>query len=219
MTQPLPLVRRGVGLVIAGPSGVGKTAITRGLLQAEPEISLSVSVTTRTPRPGEREGVDYFFRDAAAFEALISQGELLEWAEVYGRRYGTPRAPVAEALAAGRDVVFDIDWQGHRKLRAALPGDIVGIFVLPASRAVLTERLARRGDGEAVIAARMQGASAEMAHWAEFDHVLVNRDLAESVSSVRAILQAARLQTARQPGLAAFVAGLDERRPRSGGLG
>lgn len=187
---------------------MGKTAITRALLQAEPEASLSVSVTTRAPRPGERDGVDYFFQDTPSFEALTARGELLEWAEVFGRRYGTPRAPVTGALTSGRDVVFDIDWQGHRKLRVALPGDIVGVFVLPASRAVLAERLARRGDGDAVIAARMEGASAEIAHWHEFDHVLVNRDLAEAVAAVRAILHAARLQTARQPGLAAFVASL-----------
>lgn len=204
----MPIDRRGVALVIAGPSGVGKTAITRALLEAEPAAALSVSVTTRAPRPGEREGVDYFFRDAASFASLVAEGALLEWAEVFGRRYGTPRAPVVQALEAGRDLVFDIDWQGHRKLRAALPGDVVSVFVLPASRAVLAERLARRGDGETAIAARMAGAAGEIAHWDEFDHVLVNGDLGAAVGAVRAILHAARLEPARQPGLAAFVAGL-----------
>jgi len=204
----MPIDRRGVALVIAGPSGVGKTAITRALLAAEPPALLSVSVTTRGPRPGEKEGVDYFFRDEAEFAALVARGELLEWAEVFDRRYGTPRAPVVKALEAGRDVVFDIDWQGHRKLRAALPGDVVGVFVLPASRAALEERLAGRGDRLAVIAGRMQGAAAEIAHWPEFDHVVVNRDLAEAVGAVREILHAARLATGRQHGLAAFVTGL-----------
>ncbi len=208
MLPSMPIDRRGVALVIAGPSGVGKTAITRALLAAETLASLSVSVTTRAPRPGEREGVDYFFRDEAAFTALVERGELLEWAKVFDRRYGTPRAPVVKALGGGRDVVFDIDWQGHRALRAALPGDVVGVFVLPASRAALEERLAGRGDGEAAIAGRMRRASAEIAHWPEFDHVVVNCDLAAAVGAVREILHAARLAAARQPGLASFVAGL-----------
>jgi guanylate kinase len=208
MLPAMPIDRRGVALVIAGPSGVGKTAITRGLLAAEPSVLLSVSVTTRAPRPGEKDGVDYFFRDETDFAALVERGELLEWAEVFDRRYGTPRAPVVKALGAGRDVVFDIDWQGHRKLRAALPDDVVGVFVLPASREALAVRLAGRGDGEAAIAGRMRGAGTEIAHWPEFDHVLVNRDLAEAIGAVREILHAARLATARQPGLASFVAGL-----------
>ena len=208
MVQPVPIRRRGVALVIAGPSGVGKTAITRALLADEPAASLSVSVTTRAPRPDERDGVHYFFRDEAAFEALVERGELLEWAEVFGRRYGTPRAPVVKALEAGRDVVFDIDWQGHRLLRAALPSDIVGVFVLPDAWTSLAERLAGRGDAEALIAERMQHAAAEIAHWPEFDHVVVNRDLPGSIRAVREILHAARLATARQAGLAEFVAGL-----------
>lgn len=209
MEQELPIRRRGLGLVIAGPSGVGKSAITRALLADEPLASLSVSVTTRTPRPGEKEGLHYFFRDRAAFDALTRGGQLLEWAEVFGERYGTPRAPVVNAFEEGRDVVFDIDWQGCRKLRAALPGDVVGVFVLPASRAVLAERLAARGDTAARIAERMRGAANEIAHWHEFDHVVVNRDLRETVVAVRAILRAARLATVRQTGLADFVAGLN----------
>jgi guanylate kinase len=208
MVQAPPIRRRGVALVIAGPSGVGKSAITRALLADEPAASISVSVTTRPPRPDEQEGVHYFFRDDAAFEALIERGELVEWAEVFGRRYGTPRAPVVKALEVGRDVVFDIDWQGHRLLRAALPSDVVGVFVLPAAWTVLAERLAGRGDAEALIAERMRSAAAEIAHWPEFDHVVVNRDLPETVGAAREILHAARLATTRQPGLAEFVAGL-----------
>ena len=190
---------------------MGKTAITRALLADEPEASLSVSVTTRRPRPDEQEGVHYFFRDDAAFEALVERGELLEWAEVFGRRYGTPRAPVVKALEVGRDVVFDIDWQGHRLLHAALPSDVVGVFVLPASWTVLAERLAGRGDPEALIAERMRNAAAEIAHWPEFDHVVINRDLPETVNQVREILHAARLATTRQPGLAEFVSRLLDR--------
>jgi guanylate kinase len=208
MKEALPIRRRGLALVVAGPSGVGKSAITRALLADEPAAALSVSVTTRARRRDEQEGVHYFFRDRAAFDAALVAGEFLEWAEVFGSRYGTPRAPVLRALEQGRDVVFDIDWQGHRQLRAALPGDVVGVFVLPVSRAVLEARLADRGDGAAVIAARMGGAAEEIARWSDFDHVVVNEDLTAAVRAVREILHAARLATARQTGLAEFVAGL-----------
>jgi guanylate kinase len=201
--------RRGVCLVIAAPSGAGKTAITRALLAQENEVMVSVSATTRAPRPGERDGVHYHFRDRAAFDAMVAEGALLEWAEVFGRFYGTPRAPVEQALAAGRDMVFDIDWQGHRQLRAALPGDVVGVFVLPPSLPALEGRLrARGGDDAAEIARRMGKARDEIGHWAEFDHVIVNDDFEPAVAAVRAVLHAARLATARQPGLAGFVAGL-----------
>lgn len=203
-----PIARRGLCLVIAAPSGAGKSSITRALLDAEPELSLSVSVTTRAPRPQEREGVHYLFRSNAQFDAMAATGELLEWARVFGRGYGTPRAPVEEALAAGRDVVFDVDWQGHRLLRAALPGDVVGLFILPPSLAELEARLRRRAsDDEAEIARRMAAAWAEMAHVAEFDHVLVNADFATAVAQTRAVLHAARLATARLSGLAAFADG------------
>jgi guanylate kinase len=201
--------RRGVCLVIAAPSGAGKTAITRALLAQEPELTVSVSATTRAPRPGERDGVHYHFRDQTAFDAMVAAGELLEWALVFGRSYGTPRAPVEQALAAGRDMVFDIDWQGHRQLRAALPGDVAGVFVLPPSLAALEGRLRTRGgDDASEIARRMAKARDEIAHWAEFDHVIVNDDFEPAVASVRAVLHAARLETARQPGLPAFVSGL-----------
>ncbi|CAH2601573.1 guanylate kinase [Rhodovastum atsumiense] len=204
------LPRRGVCLVIAAPSGAGKSSITRALLQAEPDLMLSVSATTRAPRPGEEEGVHYYFRSPAEFEAMARNDELLEWATVFGRSYGTPRAPVEAALAAGRDVVFDIDWQGHRQLRDALPRDVVGLFVLPPSLAVLEERLRGRGtDDPAEIARRMRAARAEIAHAPEFDHVLVNADFATAVAGARAVLQAARLATGRQTGLPAFITALD----------
>ena len=204
-----PLTRRGLCLVISAPSGAGKSTITRALLGSEPELTLSVSATTRAPRPSERDGEHYLFRSPAAFAGMAEAGELLEWAKVFGRRYGTPRRPVEQALAAGRDVVFDIDWQGHRQLCAALPADVVSVFVLPPSLAILDSRLrARAGDDAAEIARRMQAARDEIAHWPEFGHVVVNDRLEDAVEAVRSVLHAARSATARQPGLAGFVAGL-----------
>ncbi|MGC8478191.1 MAG: guanylate kinase [Acetobacteraceae bacterium] len=212
MSAPGPTgpARRGLCLVLAAPSGAGKTTIARRLLAATPDLALSVSVTTRAPRPGERDGIDYHFRDPAAFDALVAAGGMLEWARVLGRDcYGTPRAPVEAALAAGRDMLFDIDWQGYRSLRAALPGDVVGVFVLPPSRDALAARLAGRGgDSAAEIARRMARADAEIAHAGEFDHVIVNDDLETAVAAVAAVLAAARSATARLSGLAAFLAGL-----------
>ena len=201
--------RRGVCLVLSAPSGAGKSTITRHLLDSEPALTLSVSATTRAPRPGEQEGEHYFFRSRPAFDAMVAAGALLEWAEVFGRRYGTPREPVERALAAGRDVVFDIDWQGHRQLCAALPGDVVSVFVLPPSLAELDQRLrARAGDDAAEIARRMQAARDEIAHWPEFGHVVLNDRLDHAVGTVRSILHAARCVTARQVGVAAFVAAM-----------
>ncbi len=199
------VARRGLCLVIAAPSGAGKSSITRALLAADPNLTLSVSVTTRAPRGAEEEGVHYYFRDQAAFDALVASGGLLEWARVFGRSYGTPREPVERALAEGRDVAFDIDWQGHRQLRLALPGDVVSVFVLPPSFAALESRLRGRADDPAEIARRMGEARAEIDHWQEFDHVVVNDDLASTVEGVRAVLHAARLATPRQTGLARFV--------------
>ena len=202
------MTRRGVCLVIAAPSGAGKSTITRALLALEPDLSLSISATTRPPRPNEEEGDHYHFRTPAAFEQMVAAGEMLESADVFGRRYGTPRAPVEAALAAGRDVVFDIDWQGYAQLRAALPGDVVGVFVLPPSLASLEARLrGRASDPEAEIARRMQAARSEIAHWAEFDYVVVNHRIDVAVGTIRAILHAARCTTARQTGAATFVDG------------
>ncbi len=212
MSNSIP--RRGVCLVVAAPSGAGKSTITRALLASEPGLMLSVSVTTRAPRPGEQDGVHYYFKDMAGFQAMIDQGLMLEYAHKFGRSYGSPRVPVETALAEGRDVVFDIDWQGYRQLRAALPGDVIGIFVLPPSLAVLESRLrGRASDPEPEIARRMQAARSEMAHWPEFDHVLVNHEVEEAVAEVRAVLRAARSATARQIGLPGFVAGFDGASP------
>ena len=202
-------VRRGVCLVISAPSGAGKSSTLRGLLAAEPELSLSVSATTRAPRPGEREGIEYFFTDRGGFDAMVERGEMLESATVFGRSYGSPRGPVEAALAAGRDVAFDIDWQGYRQLRAAMPGDVVGVFVLPPSLAALRERLHARGaDSGAEIARRMAAARDELSHWAEFDHVVVNTRLEQAIDDVRSVLRSARTVRTRQPGLAGFVASL-----------
>ncbi len=200
------LPRRGICLVIAAPSGAGKSTITRALLNTEPELALSISVTTRLPRPGEQEGVHYYYREAREFERMAREGALLEWAHVFGRYYGTPRAPVEAALAAGRDVAFDIDWQGWRQLKAALPADAVGVFVLPPSLEALRDRLlARAGDDAAEIDRRMTAARAEISHWEEFDHVLVNENVSVCTAEVRAVLHAARCVTRRGTGLADFV--------------
>lgn len=201
----LALARRGLCLVLAAPSGAGKSSIARTLLQSDPGLRLSISTTTRPKRPGETEGVHYFFRSEEEFAAMVAGGELLEWAEVFGHRYGTPAAPVKAALATGADMLFDIDWQGHRRLRAALPSDVVSLFILPPSLAALEERLRQRGDDRAEIARRMAGARAEISHAPEFDHVLINHDFAAAVAAVAAVLEAARLASARQTNLAALL--------------
>ncbi len=204
----MSMARRGVCFVLSAPSGAGKTSITRALLKAEPELTLSISVTTRARRDGEQEGVHYHFRTQPEFEAMRGSGALLESAGVFGRWYGTPRAPVEAALAAGRDVAFDIDWQGFRQLRAALPGDVVGLFILPPSLAHLEARLGKRGDRAEDIARRMSEAHTEMSHASEFDHVLVNEDFERAVAAAGAVLHSARLATSRQLGLNSFLAGL-----------
>ncbi len=212
------IARRGICLVLSAPSGAGKTAIADALLASEPDLHPSISVTTRAPRPNEVDGTHYHFRDQSEFDRMAAAGELLEWARVLGRHcYGTPRAPVEQALRTGQDVVFDIDWQGHQQLRSALPNDVVGVFILPPSLQALESRLhSRSGEDAAEIARRMSLARSEISHWAEFDHIVVNADLAQAIIDVRTILHAARLATHRQPGLTDFVRALggpDDRTP------
>lgn len=199
--------RRGVCLVISAPSGAGKSTIANALRASEPALKHSVSVTTRQPRPGEKEGVHYHFRTMENFEHMAANGELLEWATVFGRGYGTPRAPVEAALAAGHDMVFDIDWQGHQQIRRALPDDVVSLFVLPPSLEELERRLrGRASDHPDEIARRMAAARDEISHWQEFDHVIINTDLDRAITEARSVLVAARLQTRRRTGLLDFVA-------------
>lgn len=200
--------RQPVCFVVAAPSGAGKTSLTRALLAEDPSLRLSVSWTTRAPRPGEVDGTHYHFRPQDAFDALVAQGGFLEYARVFARSYGTPRAPVEAWLAAGHDVVFDIDWQGHRQLRAAMPGRVVSLFVLPPSRAELESRLITRGDAAESVAGRMARADDEMSHADEFDHVIVNADFAAALAQMRAVLAAARTARAHLPGLAGFLAAL-----------
>jgi guanylate kinase len=201
--------RRGLLLVLSSPSGAGKTTITRRLVEQDPTLTLSVSVTTRPPRPGEVDGRDYRFIDQRRFDEMVAQGELLEHARVFDNCYGTPRRPVEEALAAGRDIVGDVDWQGTQALSAGLPHDLVSIFVLPPSLAALQLRLrARAQDSIAVVAARMAKSVEEMSHWPEYDYVIVNDTIAGSVAEARAIVAAERLRRTRQTGLADFVASL-----------
>ncbi|MCP1226897.1 guanylate kinase [Acetobacter fabarum] len=202
--------RRGVCLVISAPSGAGKSTIANALRASDTKLKHSVSVTTRQPRPGEKEGVHYYFRTMEQFEAMAKAGELLEWAIVFGRGYGTPRAPVEQALAAGHDMVFDIDWQGHRQIREALPGDVISLFVLPPSLQELERRLkGRDSDHPDEIARRMAAARDEISHWQEFDSVIINTELDRAVAEARSVLVAGRLLTRRQTGLADFVATFD----------
>jgi guanylate kinase len=200
--------RRGLMLVLSSPSGAGKTTLSKMLLD-DPALDLSISVTTRPPRPGEVDGRDYHFIDRARFDAMIKRGELLEWAEVFGNGYGTPRAPVEAALASGRDVLFDIDWQGTQQLREKGRDDLVSVFVLPPSVPDLEQRLRMRAqDAPEVIRSRMAKAADEMSHWPEYDYVIINRRVADAFADVRAILGAERLRRERQPGLSAFVRSL-----------
>lgn len=201
-----PRKRRGLLIVLSSPSGAGKSTISRMLLHADPDVTMSISATTRPMRPGEVQDVDYHFVDDARFDAMIDAGEFVEWAPVFDYRYGTPKAPVKAALKAGRDILFDIDWQGTQQLEAAMGEDLVTIFILPPSMAELERRLHSRGtDSEEVIAGRMSRAAAEISHWPEYDYVLVNRDTDECLAQVRAIVAAERLKRTRQVGLVAFV--------------
>lgn len=193
-------------LVLSSPSGAGKTSISRRVLELEPEVTMSVSVTTRPRRPGEREGIDYHFVDEARFRAMVEAGELLEHALVYGHHYGTPRAAVEAALAQGRDVLFDIDWQGAQQLRERAADDVVGVFILAPSLEVLAERLRSRAqDSEEVVRYRLARVASDVTHWAEYEYVIINEELEASVAAVRAILAAERLKRRRQPYLSEFV--------------
>ena len=205
------IARRGLMLVLSSPSGAGKTTLSRMLLTEE-RIALSISVTTRARRPGEVHGRHYHFIDRNRFDQLRKNGDLLEYAEVFGNFYGTPRKPVEKALKQGRDVLFDVDWQGTKQLRKHAPVDLVSVFILPPSSGELARRLHTRAqDDKKVIRARMAKAGDEMSHWAEYDYIVVNRDLDRAFNDVRAILAAERLKRKRQPGLSAFVRGLQSK--------
>ncbi len=202
----IPGRRRGLMLVMSSPSGAGKTSISRAVMREEPEIRMSISVTTRPRRPAEVDGKDYHFITAERFQTMVEAGELLEHAVVYGNAYGTPRAPVEAALAEGRDVLFDIDWQGAQQLREAAGDDMVGIFILPPSTEELAARLRTRAqDSEDTVRFRLAQIANDVTHWPEYDYVLINQELGNSVAAVRAILAAERLRRVRQPGLGEFV--------------
>jgi guanylate kinase len=200
------VARRGLLFIMSSPSGAGKTTLSRRLLAADTHISMSVSVTTRKPRPGEVDGKDYHFITPQQFDTMVQAGELLEWATVFGNSYGTPRKPVDEALAAGRDVLFDIDWQGTQQLAQAMPEDLVRLFILPPTPDALRQRLIKRAqDTPVVIAKRMAEAAHEISHWPEYDYVVVNDVVERAHAEVLAILTAERLRRRRQLGLSAFV--------------
>ena len=203
----IPGARRGLMLVLSSPSGAGKTTMSKRLLANDPQISLSVSATTRKARPGEIDGQDYHFVSNDQFDGLVATGQLLEWAHVFGNRYGTPRGPVETALTEGRDILFDIDWQGTQQLRQSQAGgDLVSIFLLPPSLEELEQRLkSRAADSDEVITQRMSRAADEISHWAEYDYILVNDDPGQCLHEIRSILTTERLRRERQRGLAGFV--------------
>ncbi|MBP7000242.1 guanylate kinase [Amaricoccus sp.] len=205
------MARRGLLIILSSPSGAGKSTLSRRLLESDPEVRFSISATTRPPRPGEAEGRDYYFRSRREFEAMAESGEMLEWAEVFGNLYGTPRAPVEAATAAGQDVLFDVDWQGGQQIRnSTLREAVVSIFILPPSIAELEARLRARGqDHPEVVERRMEKSRDEISHWAEYDYVLVNENLRQCESELRAIIRAERLRRDRQPGLMGFVTRLN----------
>jgi guanylate kinase len=200
------IARRGLMLVLSSPSGAGKTTIASQLIRKDPSIKLSVSCTTRAKRRGEKEGKHYYFASRDAFLRMRDRGDFLEWAEVFGNLYGTPRKAVEQTLSKGRDVLFDVDWQGARKLRKIAKDDVVAVFILPPSARALEERLEFRAkDPEEVVYRRMRGAGNEIRHWKEYDYIVVNYDLEKSVGAVLAILKAERLRRSRQTGLKSFV--------------
>ncbi|GAB4266568.1 MAG: guanylate kinase [Pararhodobacter sp.] len=199
--------RRGLLIILSSPSGAGKSTLARRLMAWDPTLKFSVSATTRPPRPGETEGVEYYFKSKDDFAAMVEAGEMLEHAEVFGNFYGTPKAPVEAAMAEGRDTLFDIDWQGGQQVRnSSLGKDVVSIFVLPPSIADLESRLRTRAqDSDEVIAGRMAKSRDEISHWAEYDYVIINRDLDTATDELITILRAERARRDRQPGLSEFV--------------
>lgn len=206
MGETPTIKRRGLALVLSSPSGAGKTTIARRLIDAEPDISMSVSVTTRKPRPGEVEGRDYKFIDEPTFKRMVDGNELVEWARVFDNFYGTPRAPVEAAIESGQDILFDIDWQGAQQLSEKMKHDVVRVFILPPSAASLEQRLrARALDPEDILRKRMDAAAGEISHWPEYDYVIVNSDLPTSMEGLTAILAAERLRRDRLNGLTTFV--------------
>jgi guanylate kinase len=205
------LERRGLMFVLSSPSGAGKTTLSRMLLGKVPGLSMSISATTRAKRPGEIDGQDYLFVDKARFAAMVKNGELLEHATVFDNSYGTPRAPVEKALSEGRDVLFDIDWQGTQQLREKASKDVVSVFILPPSAADLEKRLHTRAqDSDEVIRGRMDRASHEMSHWAEYDYIVVNHTIDEAFAEVQSILKSERLKRDRRTGLSEFVRNLQK---------
>ena len=203
--------RRGLMFVLSSPSGAGKTTLSRMLMERVPDLQMSVSVTTRPMRPGEVEGKDYYFIDQKRFDEMAASGDLLEWAPVFGKSYGTPRMPVDKALSEGRDVLFDIDWQGTQQLREKAGTDVVSVFILPPSAADLERRLHTRAqDSDEVIRGRMERASHEMSHWAEYDYIVVNQNVDEAFAEVQSILKAERFKRERRTGLTTFVRDLQK---------
>ena len=208
-TDPFKFKRRGILFIVSSPSGAGKSTIARKLLKSERGLEMSVSATTRPMRPGEVDGVDYHFVDTAKFKDMVANGEFLEWAHVFGHRYGTPHLPVEKALSEGRDVLFDIDWQGAQQLYQLAGGDVVRVFIFPPSMEELERRLRLRGtDSDVVIDARMSRAAAEISHWDGYEYVLVNDDVEHCFEKVSVILASERLKRSRQTGLIGFVRGL-----------
>ena len=207
----MTMTRRGLLLILSSPSGAGKSTLSRKLMAWDQDLSFSVSATTRSPRTGEVDGREYYFKTRAAFQAMVKDGQMLEHAEVFGNFYGSPRGPVEDAMTQGRDTLFDIDWQGGQQIKQAMRGDVVSIFILPPSIAELDSRLRGRAqDSEQVIAQRMAKSQAEISHWMEYDYVIVNRDLDTAFGELVTILQAERLRRDRQPHLADFVRGLNQ---------
>ena len=206
---PAPLPRRGLMFILSSPSGAGKTTVAQKLLADDPGTTMSVSVTTRPIRPREVDGHDYTFTTRPEFEAMVAAGAFLEWAEVFGNLYGTPRAAIADGLAKGQDYLFDVDWQGAQQLAQAARDDVVSVFLLPPSIEELERRLRSRGtDSDDVIAGRMDRARAEISHWREYDYVVVNADVGECFAQVRDVLRSERLRIGRQTGLVEFTRAL-----------